>query len=84
MSNNFILQNLYFLALLVVVYSTSCHTDYRSRSGSVSTMGQYGCNKEIFKIDFGSKQNVALKWDNFDVYGEMPYCFDHNLIIKIG
>lgn len=83
-NHNLILKLFYILALLIVINCSSCQKDYNGTSGSISTQGQYGCSQEVFKIDFGLTQNVQLKWNTFDVSGEMPYCHYGNLKVKIG
>ena len=85
MSNKLILEIFLSLSLLVVINNcSSCNKVYNGRSGSISTQGEYGCDKEVFKIDFGNTENVKLSWEYFDVRGEMPYCLSGYLKVKVG
>ena len=84
MSNKLVLEVSLFLSLLVVINCLSCNKVYNGHSGSISTQGEYGCDKEVFKIDFGNIQNVTLSWELFDVRGEMPVCLRGYLRVNVG
>ena len=76
----------YFLTLIVVVSCSTCvHPTMFSAAGTlVGGYRYYSCSEEVYKIDFGTTQNMQLKWNSFNVLGEMPLCIDGNLKIKIG
>lgn len=76
------------LLLFVVaspIYTYDCPVvEKKGTSGSISGGVSTGCNKEVFKLNFGQEMAVKLTWNSFNVGGDMPYCTDGNVKVFIG